>query len=110
MKVLLSSGGAFWGLTAAFVALFLWLGYNYLQVKKSGMKEDGTKGNTGMKYFPGQVPFLQNKFTPYLGAITVLYFIALAFVYSDYRPAKAKDGVPMQQTDSSRLPAEDFPK
>lgn len=113
MKLLsiLQSGGAFWVITIAVIALLGWLAYNWLQVRKAGYKSDGTIGKPGMTYEKTPVLWYQNKFTWYIAAIVVAYIAFLLFLKSEYRPYNpAKDGVPQEQTDTTRQAAEEMIK
>lgn len=83
MKVLLSSGGAFWGVTAVFVLLQAIFWYQIVKGSKSGTwVNDGGGGSVSSKE---NKPWYQNNFLKYSVITLVLYIGALIAIYSDFK-------------------------
>ena len=103
MKILLSSGGAFWGVTIVAVILLLWFGYNYIKVRNAGYVIDAKQGDgKGMTSDPTKVKAKENAFLFYFAAIVMAYIIALVVIYNDYKPAKPHTVTPLED---GRTPA-----
>ncbi len=83
MKVLLSSGGAFWGVTAVFLILQFICWYQAIKGSKSGTwVNDGAGGSIPSDK---NKPLYQNNFFKGAVIIIVLYIGALIAIYSDYK-------------------------
>ena len=84
MKVLLSSGGAFWGVTAVFLILQAIFWYQIIKGSKSGTwVNDGSGGSIAS---PKNKRWYQNNFFKYFVIpLTIVYAIVLAIIYSDYK-------------------------
>jgi len=96
MKLLsiFQTGGLTLGLTLVMVLLNTWLSIN-----------------AGKEYAKTKVPFYKNPFYGGVLLITIAYFFAMTQVASDYRPYNPnKDGIPQEQTDTTRQAAEDMIK
>lgn len=83
MKVLLSSGGAFWGVTAVFVLLQIIFWYQIIKGSKSGTYvNDGSGGSIpSIK----NKPWYQNNFFKLAVIVLIAYTVALLVIHSDYR-------------------------
>lgn len=84
MKVLLSSGGAFWGVTAVFLLLQAIFWYQIYKGSRSGTwVNDGSGGSIPS---PKNKRWYENNFFKWFSIPTlVIYLIVLAVIYSDYK-------------------------
>lgn len=81
------------------------------KVSKSGGQTQGTVGTgKGTTYDGKKTPIYNVSFFWYGVILVVAYLCILAFIKSDYRKQKAKDGVPQEQTDTTRQAAEEMIK
>lgn len=83
MKILLSSGGAFWGVTAVFLILQFICWYQVIKGSKSGTYvNDGSGGSIASAK---NKPWYQNNFFKGAVIIIIAYIGALLLIYSDYK-------------------------
>ncbi len=84
-------------------------GWFLFQAIRTRTKSQGTSQQTpsGIVYTNDKTPFYKIHTTWFCAAMIVAYVVILLMIRSDYRLHKQKDGVPREQTDSSRVAAED---
>lgn len=95
------------GLTGVYIVLLAIFGFQlFRNIKKGGSTQDLEKGT---QYDTNKNPFYKQHPFYFIVAVTIAYIVALLIIHSDYRAYDPKkDGVPTQQTDSTRVPAENL--
>jgi hypothetical protein len=104
---LTASGALFPMVSIFFLALIGWFGYQLFVSQKSGTIRQREQGGWDKSDKP--LSIWKNNKLYYVLFLTVIYVIVLAMINSDYRPYNPKkDGIPTQQTDTTRKSAEDI--
>lgn len=97
------------GLTGVSALLiFIFLRQSFKKASVDGGVRSTREGTT---YDNNPNPWYKQTQSYFAGGVLLLWVIALIIVGSDYAPYDPdKHGVPKEQTDTTRLPAEDFHK